>query len=89
MTPNDLFASSSLRDDIARAGKGDIPSTMRMGCRYVTGLAGRIDLEQARGDIRPASSAAPAAASLISYIDAVDRKVNKDGEGSIREGRTQ
>lgn len=78
MTPNDLFLSSSPKDDLARAAKGDISSTIRAGYRYLTGLAGGIDREKARACLRPVANASPAVPALLAYIDAVDRKIQSD-----------
>jgi TPR repeat protein len=51
---------------------------MRAGYRYLTGLAGKIDREQARAYLRPAVSAFPAASAVLAYIDAVDPRISSD-----------
>jgi TPR repeat protein len=72
--PNDLFAVTSLAQDSEQARRGDIAATVRVGFRYYTGMAGRVDIGRARSYFMVVSRKSLAASAWLGYLEVATRK---------------
>jgi TPR repeat protein len=71
MNPNDLYATSTLSQDLTLAGQGNTDSALRTGFRYFTGAAGTINVANARQQFALAAAKTPAASAFLGYLDLI------------------
>lgn len=70
MKPNDIFAFSAIKNEIALADGGALEASTRIGYRYYTGTAGKVDLKEAYRYFQ-AGMPNPVAEAWISYFDLI------------------
>jgi TPR repeat protein len=74
MSPNDIFLTSAIEEDLVNGTRGDVSAAIRAGYRYLTGSAGRIDVGQARRYFQSACSRSLTAAAWLGWVDAHFRR---------------